>query len=204
MRKIIVLEFLTLDGVMQAPGGSKEDTDEGFHYGGWMGTYFNTDKVLGQEMDKQMKKEYDLLLGHKTYDIFAGYWPKHTNEWPQVNRITKYVVSTTLKKPTWENTIVVQDIKELKKLKNSNGPDLQIYGSSNLIQTLMRYDMVDEFWLKIFPITLGTGKRLFDKGTRPASFTLVESKISPSGVIIASYRRAGEVKTVSSVVIINE
>jgi dihydrofolate reductase len=193
MRKIVVLEFLTLDGVMQAPGGSKEDESEGFKYGGWMAPYF--DKVGGQEMDKQMKGKYDLLLGHKTYDIFAGYWPQHTEGWPQVNKITKYVVSKTLKKPTWENTVVVKDIKELKKLKNSNGPDLQIYGSSKLIQTLMQHDLVDEFWLKIFPITLGTGKRLFDKGTIPASFTLVYSKISPNGVIFASYKRAGKIRT---------
>ncbi len=198
MRKIFVLEFLTLDGVMQAPGGSKEDTAEGFKYGGWMGPYFE-DKVGGKEMDRQMKKTYALLLGHKTYDIFAGYWPEHTETWPQVNKITKYVVSKTLKKPSWENTEVIKDIKELKKLKRSNGPDLQVYGSSNLLQTLMEHDLVDEFWLKIFPITLGTGKRLFGKGTIPAAFTLVYSKISPTGVIFASYKRAGEVKTSSIV-----
>ena len=127
MRKILVLEFLTLDGVMQSPGGSKEDTTEGFKYGGWMGPYFE-DKVGGKEMDKQMKKTYALLLGRKTYDIFAGYWPEHTETWPQVNKITKYVVSKTLKKPSWENTEIIKDIKELKKLKRSNGPDLQVYG----------------------------------------------------------------------------
>lgn len=197
MRKIIVLEFITLDGIIQAPGGSKEDTAEGFKYGGWMGPYF--DKVGGQVMDKQMKKTFALLLGRKTYDIFAGYWPEHTETWPQVNKITKYVVSKTLKKPSWENTEVIKDIKELKKLKRSNGPDLQVYGSSNLLQTLMEHDLVDEFWLKIFPITLGVGKRLFDKGTIPAAFTLVYSKITPSGVIFASYKRAGEVKTRSIV-----
>lgn len=195
MRKIFVLEFITLDGVIQAPGGSKEDTSEGFKYGGWTWPYFDKDTVLSQEMDKQMKGNYDLLLGHKTYDIFSGYWPQHTEEWPQVNKITKYVVSKTLEKPTWENTIVVKDIKELQELKNSDGPDIQVYGSSNLIQTLMEYDLVDEFWLKIFPITLGMGKRLFDKGTLPASFTLVESKISPSGVIVVNFKRAGGVKT---------
>ncbi len=193
MRKIVVLEFITLDGIMQAPGGPKEDTSGGFKYGGWTAPYFDT--VSGKEMEKQMKGKYDLLLGHKTYDIWTGYWPEHTEGWPQVNKITKYVVSKTLKNPTWENTVVIKDIKELKKLKNSNGPTLQVYGSSILVQTLMEYDLVDEFWLKIFPITLGTGKRLFDKGTIPASFTLVESKISPSGVIFASYKRAGKVKT---------
>ena len=193
MRKIVVLEFITLDGVIQAPGGSKEDASEGFKYGGWMVPYF--DKVGGQEMDKQMKETRGLLLGRKTYDIWAGFWPEHVEGWPQVNKITKYVVSKTLKKPTWENTVVVKDIKELKKLKNSDGPDLQVYGSANLVQTLMENDLVDEFWLKIFPITLGTGKRLFEEGTIPASFTLVESKITPSGVIFASYKRFGEVKT---------
>lgn len=193
MRKIVVLEFISLDGVMQAPGGPEEDTSGNFKYGGWTVPFF--DEVTGREMGKQMKGEYDLLLGRKTYDIFAGYWPQHLEGWPQVNKITKYVVSKTLKKPTWENTVVVKDIKELKKLKNSDGPDLQIYGSGNLVQTLMEYDLVDEFWLKIFPITLGMGKRLFDKGTKPASFKLVESKVSPSGVIFASYKRAGEVKT---------
>jgi dihydrofolate reductase len=193
MRKIIVLEFISLDGVMQAPGGPKEDTSGGFKYGGWTFPYF--DEAAGKEMDKQMKGEYDLLLGRKTYDIFAGYWPQHSEGWPQVNKITKYVVSKTLKKPTWENTVVIKDVNELKKLKTSKGPVLQVYGSGNLTQTLMDHDLVDEFWLKIFPVTLGTGKRLFDKGTIPASFKLFKSKISPSGVIFASYKRAGEVKT---------
>ena len=195
MRKILVLEFITLDGVIQAPGGSQEDTAEGFTYGGWMGPYF--DAVGGEEMDKQMKETSALLLGRKTYDIFAGYWPTHTETWPQVNKITKYVVSKTLQNPTWENTVVVKDVAGLKKLKNSEGPDLQVYGSSNLVQTLMEHDLVDEFWLKIFPITLGSGKRLFDKGTISAAFKLIYSKVSPSGVIFASYKRAGEVKTES-------
>lgn len=197
MRKIFVLEFITLDGVIQAPGGSKEDESEGFKYCGWMSPYF--DEVGGKEMEKQMKATAALLLGRKTYDIWVNYWPTHTETWPQVNKITKYVVSKTLKKPTWENTEVVKNIDQLKKLKNSDGPDLQVYGSANLVQTLMEHDLVDEFWLKIFPITLGTGKKLFQKGTIPASFTLVKSKISPSGVIIAYYKRAGEVKTGSMV-----
>ena len=197
MRKIITTTMITLDGVMQAPGGSKEDTAEGFKYGGWMGPYF--DEVGGKEMEVQMKKTSALLLGRKTYDIFAGYWPEHTETWPQVNKITKYVVSKTLKNPTWENTVVVKDIKELKELKHSKGPDLQVYGSSNLVQTLMQHDLVDEFWLKIFPITLGAGKRLFQTDTIPAAFTLIESKITPTGVIFAKYKRAGEVKTGSMV-----
>ncbi len=196
MRKIIVLEFLTLDGVMQAPGDSKEDTAEGFTYGGWMGPYF--DEVGGEEMDKQMKKTSALLLGRKTYDIFAGYWPKNSEKgWPQINDIPKYVVSKTLQNPTWENTVVLKNIDELKKLKNSSGEDLQVYGSSNLLQTLMQHDLVDEYWLKIFPITLGTGKKLFEEGTIPAAFKLIESRVTPSGVIFASYRRAGAVTTSS-------
>ena len=193
MRKIIVLEFLTLDGVMQAPGGSKEDEAQGFKYGGWTAPFF--DEETGKEMDKQMKRKYDLLLGRKTYDIFAGYWPEHTETWPQVNKITKFVVSKTLKNPSWENTEIIKDVVQLKKLKNSRGPDLQVYGSGELVQTLMKHDLVDEFWLKIFPITLGTGKKLFGEGTMPASFSLVYSKITPSGVIFASYKRAGKVKT---------
>lgn len=198
MRKIVVLEFITMDGVIQAPGGSKEDAAEGFKYGGWMGPYFGKDEIAGQEMVKQMKKTNALLLGRKTYDIFAGFWPQHATEaegWPQVNKITKYVVSKTLKNPPWENTVVVKDIDELKKLKNSDGPDLQIYGSANLVQSLMEHDLVDEFWLKIFPLTLGSGKRLFEKGTIPASFKLFDSKISPNGIIFAYYQRAGDVKT---------
>lgn len=195
MRKIIVLEFITLDGVMQAPGGSEEDKAEGFEYGGWTAPYF--DDFAGKVMDGQMKGEYDLLLGRKTFEIFAGYWPQHADQWKQVNKITKYVASKTLKNPAWENTVVINGdvVEEIKKLKKQNGPPLQVYGSGNLIQTLLKHDLVDELWLKIFPITLGSGKRLFAEGTMPAAFTLVESQVSPSGVIIASYRRSGEVKT---------
>jgi len=196
MRRIIVVEFITMDGVMQAPGGSKEDTAEGFKYGGWMGPYF--DKVGGNEMGIQMKKTAALLLGRRTYDIFAEFWPDHATEaegWPQVNKITKYVVSKTIKNPSWVNTVVIRNLSELQKLKNSNGPDLQVYGSSKLVQSLMEQDLVDEFWLKIFPITLGTGKRLFDNGTIPASFKLFKSRITPSGAIFAYYKRAGKVKT---------
>lgn len=184
---------MSLDGVMQAPGGPKEDTSGGFKYGGWTAPYF--DDYSGKMMAKQMAGKYDLLLGRKTFEIFAAYWPTHTDGWPQVNNITKYVVSTTLKKPTWEHTVVVSDVKELKTLKRSRGPDLQVYGSGNLIQTLLKHDLVDELWLKIFPITLGKGKRLFEKGAIPAAFKLMDTNISPSGVIFANYTRAGNVKT---------
>lgn len=193
MRMIIVLEFISLDGVMQAPGGPGEDTSGDFKYGGWTFPYF--DEFAGKVMGKQMAGKYDLLLGRKTYDIFASYWPTHSDAWPQVNKITKYVVSRALKNPTWENTVVIRDVTELKKLKKLNGPVLQVYGSGNLVQTLLRNDLVDELWLKIFPVTLGSGKQLFETGTIPAAFKLVESKTSPSGVIFANYRRAGKVKT---------
>ncbi len=193
MRKIIVLEFMTLDGIVQAPGGPEEDTSGNFKYGGWTAPYFKDD--AGEEMAKQMQGEYDLLLGRKTYDIWAEFWPHHGDQWPQVNKITKYVVSKTLTNPSWDKTIVIKDADGLKKLKNSDGIDLQVYGSSNLMQTLLQHDLVDELWLKIFPVTLGTGKRLFAKGTIPAAFRLTYSKITPSGVIFASYKRDGEVKT---------
>ena len=193
MRKIILLEFITLDGVIQAPGGPEEDTSGNFKFGGWTAPYF--DDFAGKEMSKQMKEPFSLLLGRKTFEIFASYWPQHENEWPGINKATKYVVSKTLKDPTWENTVVIKDAKELKKLKNSDGPDLQVYGSSNLAQTLLENDLVDELWLKIFPVTLGQGKRLFAEGTIPASFKLIDSKVSPSGVIFVNYKRSGEVRT---------
>ncbi len=193
MRKIIVLEFMSLDGVIQAPGGPQEDTSGGFKYGGW--TFPYADEFFGKVMAEQMAGEYDLLLGRKTYDIFAGYWPNHTKDWPQVNKITKYVASKTLVNPDWENTAVIEDDSDLKKLKESDGPALQVYGSSNFVQTLLRLDLIDELWLKIYPVTLGSGKRLFGEGTKPAAFTLTECKTSPRGIIVANYKRAGEVET---------
>jgi dihydrofolate reductase len=195
MRKIIVLSFVTLDGVMQAPGGPEEDTSGDFKYGGWTVPYF--DEFLGTEMGKQMSGEYDLLLGRKTFEIFAGYWPHHENDWPGINSKTKYVASNTMAEHEWDNTVFLKGnaAEEIKKLKEQEGPDLQVHGSGELMQTLLKYDLVDEFWLKIFPVTLGRGKRLFGQGTVPAAFTLVESKTSPMGVIIASFKRAGEVKT---------
>lgn len=196
MRKLIVIEFITLDGVMQAPGGSKEDTFEGFEYGGWQGPYF--DDFTGKIMEKQMKQPFSLLLGRKTYDIFAGYWPHHEEFWPGVNSSTKYVVSHNPSfKLDWVNSVLITgDIaEEVKKLKTESGPDLKVWGSANLVQTLLKNDLVDELWLKIFPITLGTGKRLFVEGTIPAAFKLTSCEASPSGVIFANYERAGEVKT---------
>ena len=180
---------------MQAPGGPDEDTSGDFKYGGWTVPYF--DDFLGDEMGKQMTGEYDLLLGRKTFDIFASYWPKHEGDWPGINSKTKYVASNTIAEHEWSNTVFLKGdaAEEIKKLKEQEGPDLQVHGSSELMQTLLKHDLVDEFWLKIFPITLGQGKRLFGEGTIPAAFTLTESKTSPSGVIVASFKRAGEVKT---------
>jgi dihydrofolate reductase len=192
MRKIIVLSFVTLDGVMQAPGGPKEDTSGGFEYGGWTVPYF--DDFLGKVMLEQMSRTFDLLLGRKTFEIFASYWPHQESP---INEATKYVVSNTLTKHEWNKSVFLKGdvVKEIKKLKQQDGPELQVHGSGNLIQTLLKHDLVDEFWLKIFPIMLGAGKRLFAEGTIPAAFKLSDSKVSPSGVIIANYERAGEVKT---------
>lgn len=195
MRKIIVLEFLTLDGVMQAPGGLEEDTSGGFKYGGWTVPYF--DEVSGKVMSEQMKQPFALLLGRKTFEIFASYWPQHEAAWPGINDATKYVVSNTLTSHEWSNSVFLKGnvMDEIKKLKAQDGPDLHVYGSGNLVQTLLKHDLVDELWLKIFPITLGMGKRLFAEGTIPAAFKLTKSSVSPSGVIFANYKRAGEVKT---------
>jgi len=195
MRKLVVLTFLTMDGVMQAPGGPEEDTSGGFKYGGWTAPYF--DEFLGKVMEEQMSKPFDLLLGRITYEIFAGFWPDHEAQWPGVNKAKKYVASRTPTKLEWSNsTLLTGDVpEEIKKLKKQDGPDLQVYGSGNFVQTLLGHDLVDELWLKIFPITLGQGKRLFAEGTIPAAFTLLDSQTSPKGVIVASYKRSGEVKT---------
>ncbi|TCC90972.1 dihydrofolate reductase family protein [Pedobacter hiemivivus] len=192
MRKITVLSFITLDGVMQAPGGPEEDTSGGFNYGGWTAAY--ADEVSGQLMQKQMEPA-DLLLGRKTFEIFAGYWPEHADYWPGVNEVTKYVISNTMEKSDWKNSVFLTSVADIEKLKNSEGADLKVWGSSELVQLLLKHDLVDEFWLNIHPVLLGKGKRLFNNDAIPAAFSLVESVVSPSGVIMANYKRAGEVKT---------
>ena len=192
MRKIIVLSFITLDGVMQAPGGPGEDTSGGFMYGGWVAPYFDED--AGRIMEKQMYPT-DLLLGRKTFDIFASYWPQHEQEWPGVNDVTKYVVSTTLTESNWQNTVILRDIEDVKALKATDGPDIQVHGSSQLAQALLANDLVDELWLKFFLLTLGNGKKLFDGGAIPAAFTLTESSVTANGVIFANYTRSGDVVT---------
>jgi dihydrofolate reductase len=197
MRKIIVLEFMSLDGVIQAPGGPDEDKSGGFKYGGWTAPY--GDKVFSSIIQKQMAPA-DLLLGRKTFRIFANYWPKHADHWPGINEVTKYVFSKRLKKTDklvtgWENSVIVKSVANIKKLKSSKGSDIKVWGSSELVQLLMKNDLVDEFWLKIFPVTLGKGKKLFDKGTIPAAFKIIESVVTPSGIIMVSYKRDGDVKT---------
>ena len=195
MRKIIVLSFITLDGVMQAPGGPDEDTSSGFKYGGWTAPYFyEADEAAGELMAKQMKSA-DLLLGRKTFEIFAAYWPEHADFWPGINDVTKYVMSNTMDKSDWKNSVFLKSVEDIEKLKKSEGSDIQVHGSGNLTQTLLKHDLVDELWLKTFPITLGMGKRLFGEGTIPAAFTLTESLVTSNGVIFANYKRAGEVKT---------
>jgi dihydrofolate reductase len=192
MRKIIVLSFITLDGVMQAPGGPDEDTSGDFKYGGWVAPYF--DEESSKIMEKQLKPA-DLLLGRKTFEIFASYWPEHANIWPGINDVTKYVMSNTMEKSEWKNSVFLKSLTEIENLKNSNGSDIQVHGSGELIQLLLKNDLVDELWLKIFPLTLGNGKRLFDNGSIPLAFELTESTLTPNGVIFVNYKRDGQVRT---------
>lgn len=198
MRKLVVLTFITLDGVMQAPGGPEEDTSSDFKFGGWQAPYA-TEKSM-QEMMEQLSVPFDLLLGRKTYDIFASYWPNH----PEIeavarpfNSCTKYVVSHEQIDLPWEGSELITDdvVAKIQELKASEGPMLQVHGSGNLIQTLLQHDLVDELWLKTYPLTLGSGKKLFEEGTQPAAFEMTHSHITENGVIFANYKRAGEVKT---------
>ena len=198
MRKIIVVTMLSLDNVMQGPGDPAEDTSEGFTVGGWTVPY--ADDFFGKVLDEEMNKPFDLLLGRKTFEIFASYWRQHDDEGPGpgINKAVKYVASNTLTSHDWGKCVFFESaalVKEIKKLKQQDGPDLWVYGSSNLIQTLLKNDLVDEFWLRTFPVILGNGKKLFAEGTPPAAFILTDSKTSPAGVVFASYQRAGEVKS---------
>ncbi len=197
MRKVIVLEHISLDGVIQAPGGPEEDTSGGFAYGGWISSY--SDEILGTALRKQMNLPFDLLLGRKTFDIWAPYWPHHAEAWPGVNTATKYIASKTMTSGEWQPSVFLNgDVAEkVAKIKQQPGPDLHVWGSSNFLQTLIQHDLVDVFWLMIYPITLGVGKRLFAGGTLPAAFKVMESQVSPNGVIIVNYERAGSIPTVS-------
>ncbi|MCA9903812.1 MAG: dihydrofolate reductase family protein [Anaerolineae bacterium] len=193
MRKVIVVSHVSLDGVIQAPGGPEEDTSDGFAYGGWIAPF--SDDVLGTAIRAQMNMTFDLLLGRKTYDIWAPYWPQHGHIWPSVNVATKYVASNTMTSGAWQPAVFLGgDVPEkVTKLKQQPGPDLHVYGSGNLLQTLIKHDLVDAYWLKIYPVTLGGGKRLFANGTIPAAFKVTDSKVSPNGVIIVNYERAGAI-----------
>jgi len=185
--------MISLDGVLQGPGGPGEDKSGGFKYGGWVAPY--DDDVYAQVVQKELQPPTDLLLGRKTFDIWEPYWPKHADFWPGINEITKYVVSTKKKKSPWSNCVFLKNIGDVKKLKKTNGSDLHVWGSGKLVQALLKNDLVDELKLKIHPLTLGKGKKLFDGGSIPAAFTLTEHTITPTGVIIAYYKRAGKVKT---------
>jgi dihydrofolate reductase len=196
MRKIIVLTFSTLAGVMQAPGGPQEDESGDFPYGGWSVGYW--DDYLGEVMGEQMGHPFDLLLGRRTYDIFAGAWPSLDPHSP-INSTRKYVVTHRPLPPEteiWKNSISIDgDVPAgIKKIKNDDGPEIQVHGSGVLIQTLLKNDLVDELWLKIYPVALGKGKRLFGDGVIPAGYELLSSKGSPGGVLVANYRRAGDIK----------
>ena len=195
MRKVLVLEHISLDGVIQAPGGPDEDTSGGFAHGGWIAPY--SDARLGTALRRQMNLPFDLLLGRRTFDIWAPYWPHHADAWPGVNTATKYVASHTLTSGAWQPSVFLNgDIAgEVAAIKQQPGPDLHVWGSGQLLQTLIKHDLVDAFWLMVYPLTLGVGKRLFAEGTLPLAFKVTESTITSKGVIIANYERAGALTT---------
>jgi dihydrofolate reductase len=204
MRKIVANTFMTLDGVMQAPGGPEEDPTGGFKHGGWSVNYWD-DMMAKTIMDGLIGKPFDLLLGRRTYEIFAAHWPFVKNDPDKLNAMAadklngarKYVVSKTLAKADWENSKLItgEVAKEISRLKEQDGPEIQVHGSSDLIQTLLKHDFIDEFHVWIFPLTVGCGKRLFGEGTMPAAFKQIDCKISTTGVIIANYLRDGDVRT---------
>lgn len=197
MRKVIVISNISLDGVLQAMGGPEEDTSGGFAYGGWITPY--SDEVVGTVIRREMNMPFELLIGRVTFEIWEPYWPHHADIWQGVNTTTKYIASNTRTSSEWQPTVFLNgDIaQKISALKQQDGPNLHVYGSGNLIQTLLKHDLVDALWLKIYPITLGEGKRLFAGGSIPAAFKVTESNISPKGVIIANYERDGDVKTAS-------
>lgn len=197
MRKVIVISNISLDGVLQAMGGPEEDTSGGFAYGGWITPY--SDEVVGTVIRREMNMPFELLVGRVTFEIWEPYWPHHADIWQGVNTTTKYIASNTRTSSEWQPTVFLNgDIaQKISALKQQDGPNLHVYGSGNLIQTLLKHDLVDALWLKIYPITLGEGKRLFAGGSIPAAFKVTESNISPKGVIIANYERDGDVKAAS-------
>jgi dihydrofolate reductase len=191
MRKVIAIEYISLDGVIQAPGGP----EEGFAYGGWAAPY--DDDVQEAIAQERLNLPFDLLVGRKTFDLWAPYWPHHADRWPAINAATKYVASTTVTSSEWQPSVFLSgDIAEkVSNLKQQPGPDLHVFGSGNLLQTLLKHDLVDALWLAIHPLTLGEGQRLFAEGAIPAAFTLTESTVSSTGVIIVKYERAGAIAT---------
>jgi dihydrofolate reductase len=195
MRKLAISTFLTLDGVMQAPGGPEEDPTGGFTHGGWSANYW--DDAMGRHMTEALSKPFDLLLGRRTYEIFAAHWPYVTDDpaADQLNSATKHVASRTLDKVEWSNsTLIKGDVAEyVASLKEGSGPEIQVHGSGDLIQTLLKHDLVDEYRLLIFPLLVGSGKRIFADGTIPAGLKLVDSKTSTTGVLMATYEPAGEI-----------
>jgi dihydrofolate reductase len=193
MRKITVLEFMTLDGVMQAPGGREEDPAESFRFGGWQAPF--EDDIVHEVTRKELKESVEYLLGRKTFEIWAGYWPKHADIWPGINEGMKYVLSSTMKETDWKNTTFIKSVDDIKKLKESDGPDIQVWGSSKVVHLLLENDLADELRLMTYPLILGEGKKVFADGAAPAAFMLTNSAVGKSGVIIATYKRAGEVKT---------
>ena len=197
MRKLVVSTFIALDGIMQAPGGPEEDPTGGFKYGGWSFNYW--DELMGQVMTDSMKEPFELLIGRRTYEIFAAHWPfiKDDPVANLFNKINKYVVSESLDKVEWENSVLIKDdvVNKIKKLKNRDGAELQVHGSSNLIQTLIINDLIDEFRLWTFPLVIGNGKKLFGEGTIPSNLKLINTKVSSTGVIISAYIPDGEIKT---------
>jgi dihydrofolate reductase len=188
--------MISLDGVMQSPSGPNEDNSLGFEYGGWTAPY--ADGSLGDIINQEVSEPFDLLLGTKTYGIFASYWPGQSGAIADAfNKATKYVVSDKSAEPTWKESVLIDGdvVAKIKTLKEGDGPMLQVWGSGNLIQTLLANDLVDELRLRTFPVTIGKGKRLFAEGTMPASFELIETGALSNGVIIANYKRSGEFKT---------
>lgn len=192
MRKITTISFISIDGVIQSPGSPEEDPANGFKYGGWVAPY---SEDLDGELMQKLLQPADLLLGRRTFEIWENYWPKNATNWPGINEVTKYVLSTSRDKSNWVNSAFLNKVSDITNIKNSVGSDLKVWGSSKLVHTLLEHDLVDELWLIICPLTLGKGKKLFADGSLPTAFEIVESLITPKGVIFVNYKKKGEVKT---------
>lgn len=195
MRRLVVLEHITLDGVIQGPGGPEEDTIGGFSHGGWIRGF--SDPILGGLLQRQMHQPFDLLLGRRTFEIWEPYWPRNGDHWPEVNLATKYVVSGTRRSSTWKPCEFLDgDIAgHVARIKGLDGPEVHVWGSGQLVRTLLEHDLVDAIWLMIYPITLGAGKRLFSESATPRSFTVTESDATTTGVLVVRYERPGPVAT---------